>query len=50
MKNFDLHIRLSEKDMNIIKTAADKFGLNVSKFILAVIIPYCLKFGKNENF
>lgn len=48
-KDFDLHIRLSESDLNILKSAADKYSMTLSKFILAVMIPYCLKFGKSND-
>lgn len=40
-----LELRLSEKDLTLIKQTAEKYGLTVSKFILAVIIPHCLKGG-----
>lgn len=50
LKNNRLEIRLFEKDYDLIKKCADKYSLTVSKFILAVLIPYCLKNGgKNED-
>ncbi len=42
MKTCDLHIRLSERDFNLIKTIADRMNLTVSKLILSLLIPYCL--------
>ncbi len=42
MKTCDLHIRLSEKDFNLIKSTADRMNLTVSKLILSLLIPYCL--------
>ena len=45
MKNSQLHIRISDREYDLIKKCADKYSLTVSKFILAVLIPYCLKNG-----
>lgn len=50
LKNNRLEFRLSQNDYDLIKRCADKYSLTLSKFILAVLVPYCLKIGgKNEN-
>lgn len=49
MKNTQLNLRLSESNLELIKRVANQFGMTVSAFILAVLIPYCCKLDKKEN-
>ena len=48
MKDCRFEVRLSEKELDILKKSADKFGLTLSKYILSVLIPYSLKYGVSE--
>lgn len=43
MKNTDLHIRISEKEYDLLKRVASQFNMTLSKFVLSVMVPYCLK-------
>lgn len=50
MKDTQINLRLSEKDLTLIKQTAEKYGLTVTKFILSVVIPHCLRGSGNiEN-
>ena len=43
MKNCRLEIRLSSKELDLIRELSVKYDLSVSQFILSVIIPFCIK-------
>ena len=50
MKDTQINIRISSKDMDLIKrTAALCNFKKVSKFIMAVLIPYCCKVESTKN-
>ena len=49
MKDTQLNIRLSERNLELIKRVANQFDMTVSAFILSVLIPYCCKVDKKEN-
>lgn len=49
MKDTQIHLRLSESNLELIKRVASQFDMTVSAFILAVVIPYCCKVDKKEN-
>lgn len=49
MKNERLDIRLSSKHLELIKRVASQFDMDVTTFILAVLIPYCLKVDKSDK-
>lgn len=49
MKNERFELRLSSNDYELIKETAIKLDLTVSKLILAVVVPYCLKVKNKEN-
>lgn len=51
MKNTRLDLRLSESNKELIKRVANQFDMDVSVFILSVLIPYCCKVdnSKKEN-
>ena len=49
MKGERLEIRLSESNKELIKRIAKRFDMDVSVFILSVLIPYCCKVDKKEN-
>ncbi|MBD5585738.1 MAG: hypothetical protein HDQ88_11700 [Clostridia bacterium] len=44
-----LHIRLTDKEYELIRRTALKFGMTMSKFILSVLVPYCLKNGDSAD-
>lgn len=44
-----LEMRLSASDKELITRTANKFNLCASEFILAVIVPYCLKLENNAK-
>ena len=43
MKDCRLKIRLSNKELELIKSLSSKFDLSVSEFILSILIPFCIK-------
>lgn len=49
MKNTQINLRLSDKQLELIKRVAKQNDMSVSAFILAVIIPYCCKVDKGDN-
>ncbi len=49
MKNTQINLRLSDKQLELIKRVAKQNDMTVSAFILAVIIPYCCKVDKGDN-
>lgn len=49
-KDNHINLRLSEKDKELIERTAALCGFEkVSKFIMAVLIPYCCKVESNKN-
>lgn len=49
-KDNHINLRLSEKDKELIKRTATLCGFDkVSKFIMAVLIPYCCKVESTKN-
>ena len=49
MKNTQINLRLSDKQLELIKRVAKQNDMTVSAIILAVIIPYCCKVDKGDN-
>ena len=49
MKNTQINLRLSDKQLELIKRVAKQNDMTVSAFILAVIIPYCCKVDKGDT-
>lgn len=47
IKNMNIHLRLSERNLELIKRVASQCGMTVSAFILSVVIPYCCKVDNN---
>jgi len=43
MKNKQLNIRLSDRELMIIKKGASYYNIDISKFILSVMVPLSLK-------
>lgn len=48
-KTDNLYIRLSAKDKELIERTAAKYNLSVTKFVLAVLIPYCCKIDNKRG-
>lgn len=49
MKDKQIHLRLSERNLELIKRVAGNCGMTVSAFILSVVIPYCCKVDKPKE-
>lgn len=49
MKNQRLEIRLTEREYNIILSTSKKYNLTITRFILSVLIPFCLKTNSNTT-
>ena len=49
MKNTQINLRLSDKQLELIKRVAKQNDMTVISFILAFIIPYCCKVDKGDN-
>lgn len=45
-KSCDLHIRISENDLQLLKSVSLKYQMSLTDFILSILIPYCLKNNK----
>lgn len=45
-KGTQLHIRLSNSELDLIKRIASKLNMSLTDFILFVLIPYCVKLDK----
>lgn len=45
-KNTQIHIRLSNEELELLKITASKYELTLSQFILSVLIPFCVKNSK----
>lgn len=43
LKSCRLEIRLSNSELDIIKSTASKFDMKTTDFILSILIPYCAK-------
>lgn len=41
-KDCSLYFRLSADELELIKSTSSKFDMNVTDFILSVLIPYCI--------
>lgn len=42
IKNTRIDIRLSNTELDLIKTTASKLDMSLSHFILSVVVPYCV--------
>ena len=49
MKDKRLKFRIRTRHLELVKCVAQKVGLNVPKFVLAVLIPYCCKLDKQNE-
>lgn len=43
IKDKQIHFRLSSSELNIIQNTSSKLNINMSDFILSVLILYCIK-------